>query len=157
MVKMGGISLGSLNETWIESSVRAVEHPRSSLQNDLALLQLTKPLATYLPNVLPICLPHKDMNFDEGISYVSGWGQLSEGNQLNLNLMAKFMHRLWCVFVDDFSVSDTLQFVGLPIVNNTECSKAYKPLNLPIDQQCICAGYPEGFMDSCKVLPTADQ
>lgn len=47
--------------------------------------------------------------------------------------------------------SNILQFVGLPIVNNSECSKVYRPYNLPIDRQCICSGYPEGIKDSCQV------
>lgn len=76
---MGGIILNSSTENWLESSVRAVEYPRSSLQYDLALLQLTAPLPNYLPNALPICLPEKNMSFDGAFSYMSGWGQLSEG------------------------------------------------------------------------------
>ena len=147
---MGGINLNSSAEKWIERGVRAVEHPRSSSQYDLALLQLTEPLTDYLPNLLPICLPEKETSFDGAFSYSSGWGQLSEGIILKHQAIVTAA-QIYIIAVD-FSGSEILQFVGLPIVSNSECSKAYQSYdNLPIDRQCICAGYPEGGKDSCKV------
>lgn len=60
-------------------------------------------------------------------------------------------------WADEFSespISTRLQYVGVPIINNTECQKIYQPINKQIDRQSICAGYAEGLKDSCEVSNT---
>lgn len=78
---MGGIDFASVEDKWIESRVQVIQHPQFNIQtqqNDIALLKLLTPLVAYQSNVLPICLPDKDMEFDGAQSFVSGWGRLGE-------------------------------------------------------------------------------
>lgn len=41
--------------------------------------------------------------------------------------------------------------VQVPITNNEECKKSYANDVNVIDSRVICAGYPEGGKDSCRV------
>ena len=56
-----------------------------------------------------------------------------------------------CNFADS-PTPTKLQYVGVPIINNTECERIYKPVNRFIDHYSICAGYPMGLKDSCEVI-----
>ena len=81
LVRMGGIDFASVEDKWTESRVQIYQHPLFNIQtqqNDLALLKLSTPIVAYQSNVLPICLPGKDMDFDGDMSFVSGWGRLGE-------------------------------------------------------------------------------
>jgi len=42
--------------------------------------------------------------------------------------------------------------VQIPISNITECKQVYSNYKSLIDDRVICAGYPEGGKDSCRVL-----
>ncbi|XP_046446264.1 transmembrane protease serine 9-like isoform X3 [Daphnia pulex] len=131
LVRMGGIDFASVEDKWIESRVQPVQHPQFNIHtqaNDIALLKLLTPLVAYQSSTLPICLPDKDMEFDGDQSFVSGWGRLGEKSP----------------------ISTRLQYVGVPIINNTECQKIYQSIHKKIDRQSICAGYPEGLKDSCE-------
>ncbi|XP_057370017.1 serine proteinase stubble-like isoform X2 [Daphnia carinata] len=131
LVRMGGIDFASVEDKWIESRVQLFPHPQFNIQtqqNDIALLKLLTPLVAYQSSTLPICLPDKDMEFDGAQSFVSGWGKLGEKSP----------------------ISTRLQYVGVPIINNTECQKIYQPIHKQIDRQSICAGYAEGLKDSCE-------
>jgi len=51
----------------------------------------------------------------------------------------------------------TLMEVQVPITNTEQCKKAYT--NEPaavIDDRVLCAGYPEGGKDSCRVIDLFD-
>lgn len=48
-------------------------------------------------------------------------------------------------------VSTKLQYVEIPIINNTECQTIYKKINKLIDKDLMCAGYSIGLKDSCEV------
>ncbi|KAI9564834.1 hypothetical protein GHT06_008575 [Daphnia sinensis] len=131
LVRLGGIDFASVEDKWTESRVQLFPHPQFNIQtqqNDIALLKLLTPLVAYQSTMLPICLPDKDMEFDGAQSFVSGWGRLGEKSP----------------------ISTRLQYVGVPIINNTECQKIYQPINKQIDRQSICAGYAEGLKDSCE-------
>lgn len=131
LVRLGGIDFASVEDKWMESRVQLFPHPQFNIQtqqNDIALLKLLTPLVAYQSSMLPICLPDKDMEFDGAQSFVSGWGRLGEKSP----------------------ISTRLQYVGVPIINNTECQKIYQPINKQIDRQSICAGYAEGLKDSCE-------
>lgn len=54
-------------------------------------------------------------------------------------------------FYIESPISTRLQYVGVPIINNTECEKIYQTIHKKIDRQSICAGYAEGLKDSCEV------
>jgi len=131
LVKYGGLDFASIEDKFYESKVLSFPHPKFSMKTqkfDIALLKLLTPVE-YQFNVLPICLPDKDMIFDEEQSIVAGWGKLAEKGL----------------------VTTKLQYVGIPIINNTECQTIYKRINKLIDQDLMCAGYDIGQKDSCEV------
>jgi len=130
LVKYGGLDFASIEDKFYESKVLSFPHPKFSMKTqkfDIALLKLLTPVE-YQFNVLPICLPDKDMIFDEEQSIVAGWGKLAEKGL----------------------VTTKLQYVGIPIINNTECQTIYKRINKLIDQDLMCAGYDIGQKDSCE-------
>lgn len=47
--------------------------------------------------------------------------------------------------------SDILQYVAVPVINNTECQQMYSTLRGMIQANQICAGYPFGQKDACEV------
>lgn len=55
------------------------------------------------------------------------------------------------ISVSEGFVSTKLQYVEIPIMNNTECQTIYKRINKLIDKDLMCAGYPIGMKDSCEV------
>ena len=85
LVKYGGIDFASIDDKFYESKVLSFQHPKFSVQNqqyDIALLKLLSPVS-YQFNVLPICLPDKEMAFEYDQSIVAGWGKLSESMFIN--------------------------------------------------------------------------
>ena len=72
---MGSNSIRTfMKENWMAKGVlRTVTLPNPSSQYDMALLELEEPLKTYLPNMIPICLPSSNTNFDGEFAYASGW------------------------------------------------------------------------------------
>jgi len=130
LVKYGGLDFASIKDRFYESRVLSFPHPKFSLKTqkfDVALLKLLTP-AEYQFNVLPICLPDRGMVFDHDQSIVAGWGKLAEKG----------------------FVSTKLQYVEIPIINNTECQTIYKKINKLIDKDLMCAGYSIGLKDSCE-------
>ena len=54
-------------------------------------------------------------------------------------------------FLSEGFATSKLQYVEIPIINNTECQTIYKKINKHIDKDLMCAGYPIGLKDSCEV------
>ncbi|KAK1170015.1 coagulation factor VII-like, partial [Acipenser oxyrinchus oxyrinchus] len=98
------------------------------IDNDIALLKL-KTAITYNDYVMPICLPDWHLAVHElasiKFSTVSGWGQYS----------------------DNGPTSDYLQRLEVPRIKTQDC-KARS--NMIITDNMFCAGYIEGWRDSCK-------
>ncbi|XP_069162462.1 transmembrane protease serine 9-like [Procambarus clarkii] len=94
------------------------------LDSDIAILHLASPL-TFNNNVAPIALPEQG-HTATGDSIVTGWGTTSEGG----------------------STPDVLQKVTIPIVTDAECRDDYGASEI-LDSM-ICAGVPEGGVDSCQ-------
>ena len=92
--------------------------------NDIALLKIESPLS-WDDYVQPIALPSQGQS-SSGDSLISGWGTLSSGGQ----------------------TPSELQKVVIPIVSDDECRDAYG--DLQIADSMICAGVPEGGIDSCQ-------
>lgn len=44
--------------------------------------------------------------------------------------------------------------VDVPIIKMSQCKQSYSDNKKPIVKEHICAGYPEGGKDSCKVVTT---
>nr|XP_016851673.1 PREDICTED: serine protease 27 [Anolis carolinensis] len=103
---------------------------------DIALVQLSRKVQySYL--ILPICLPDASLKFPPGkVCWVTGWGNLRH----SVNLPSP----------------QTLQKVKVPIIDSKKCAELYRKnmgdgLNPRIIQDdMICAGYPEGRRDACK-------
>ena len=111
-----------------------VIHPKfdpKTFEYDLALLKFYEPIE-FTSNVIPICTPEADQDFDGKTAWVTGWGRLSKGGK----------------------IPSILQEVSLPIINNDRCERrfleaGYK-LHIPY-YTFICAGYKKGGKDSCEV------
>ena len=54
---------------------------------DIGLLQLDKPIK-FQANMMPICLPQDDNNFEGKLAWVTGWGKLGK----ICNLIGSFIH-----------------------------------------------------------------
>ncbi|XP_052394623.1 tryptase-like [Carassius gibelio] len=110
-----------------------INHPNfniSNADNDIALVQLSSSV-TFSDYIKPVCLAAAGSVFGGGTeSWVTGWGYLqSNGTQL----------------------SNTLQQVMIPVVNNSACAKAYEGVNISITSNMICAGLlNQGGKDSCQ-------
>lgn len=114
----------------IDKIVRNDEMPydSSSLDNDFLILKLKTPL-TFNSNVKPACLPESSFAPNPGrMCFVSGWGKVAYGPG---------------------SLPETLQWVNVPLVSNSECSTKYQGVNRITDSM-LCAGYNEGGKDSCQ-------
>lgn len=56
-------------------------HPQfdeRTFEYDLALLRFYEPVA-FQPNIIPVCVPDSDENFNGQTAFVTGWGRLYEG------------------------------------------------------------------------------
>uniref|UniRef100_A0A8D2LD98 Ovochymase-2 n=1 Tax=Varanus komodoensis TaxID=61221 RepID=A0A8D2LD98_VARKO len=134
IVTAGEYSLGTMDDEEQNIPVsKIIVHPAFDrfgyMDSDIALLYLNHRIK-YGNEVQPICLPHKGELFEAGtLCVVSGWGRVSEAGAL----------------------SDVLQEVELPIIDDVTCSDLLKALNLPpIQSSMLCAGFPDGGKDACK-------
>ncbi|XP_071043649.1 trypsin-1-like [Parasteatoda tepidariorum] len=103
-------------------------NPMTGLKNDIALLRLMSPMNMEEAEglITGVCLPSRDMaDNTTGIGTVTGWGTTSQGGKL----------------------SETLQAVDIPILNDTVCQEVYGDL---YENTMLCAGYEEGGRDSCQ-------
>ncbi|XP_053550127.1 serine protease 27-like [Bombina bombina] len=103
---------------------------------DLALLELKSPV-TLNNYILPICVPPSDLYFPSGkMCWVTGWGD----TQTDVQLTPPY----------------TLQEVEVPLINASTCNNMYSitfgfdPSIKLIEDDMVCAGYPEGQKDSCQ-------
>ncbi|XP_035171335.1 ovochymase-1 isoform X2 [Oxyura jamaicensis] len=97
---------------------------------DVAVLRLQHP-ALFGDEVQPICLPHRDEDFEVGMLCVtSGWGKVSEGAG---------------------ALAPVLQEVELPLIDSPTCSALLRAMDLPpVQGSMLCAGFPDGGRDACK-------
>lgn len=98
---------------------------------DVAILKLDKPVK-YTDNVLPVCLPGKDIKFENMIGTVTGFGKTDP------SLSNRYGTRL-------------LQKVDVPIIENNECERWHRTrgIDLKIFPEMMCAGYEDGLKDAC--------
>uniref|UniRef100_H2ZV68 coagulation factor Xa n=1 Tax=Latimeria chalumnae TaxID=7897 RepID=H2ZV68_LATCH len=106
-------------------------HPKfvkKTYDNDIALLKLKDPIK-FTKNVIPICLPDKELAenvlMNEPLGTVSGFGRVQErGRQ-----------------------ASKLQSLSIPYVDRNECVES---TNLDITQNMFCAGYSNKHKDACQ-------
>ncbi|XP_055344001.1 transmembrane protease serine 9-like [Paramacrobiotus metropolitanus] len=122
------------------------DDPQNSYNNDIAMLQLAKPLK-FDQYTQPICLPatHPDNrtrwgNVDKArgnkrVVFAAGWGVLKEHQDS-----------------DDPSRmgagTDQLQQVAIDLYDNSECKRRLS--NYVFTEKMICCGIPEGGKDACQ-------
>jgi len=51
-----------------------------------------------------------------------------------------------------FPPTTALMEVQVPMTRTAECKQAYSKQTAVIDDRVLCAGYPEGGKDSCRVI-----
>lgn len=109
---------------------RYTMHPRynsRTFENDVSLIFLTTPLDLSVPSAKAIALPAFEQQTAAGTPLVvSGWGTTSSGG----------------------SISDLLRKVTVPAVSDADCDVSYGAGS--IFPSMICAGVPQGGVDSCQ-------
>ncbi|XP_068779241.1 serine protease 33-like [Struthio camelus] len=118
---------------------RLLPHPAyagEATSGDIALAQLVRPV-TFSATILPVCLPGPALRFAPGTRCVAtGWGDIKEG--------------------EDLPSPRRLQKLEVPIMAQATCRRLYgidMGRGLPprrIQDDMMCAGYPEGLKDTCK-------
>uniref|UniRef100_A0A6Q2YS89 Transmembrane serine protease 15 n=1 Tax=Esox lucius TaxID=8010 RepID=A0A6Q2YS89_ESOLU len=95
---------------------------------DIAMMHLQTNV-TFTEYIQPICLPRSDQQFEAGRKcFIAGWGREAEQGES--------------------AVSNVLQQATLPLLSQSECQKLLPEYN--ITARMLCAGYPEGGVDSCQ-------
>jgi len=100
------------------------DYDRSAYHDDIALLKLSEE-AVCNRLVNSICLHEEQQQLPDNV-WVTGWGTLEYGGFR----------------------PDALMEVSIPLVTNEQCQAAYTYST--IDDGMICAGAPEGGLDSCQ-------
>jgi secreted trypsin-like serine protease len=96
--------------------------------DDIAILKLKTPL-TFDNDTNSACLPEPTFSpEDKELGFVSGWGRYSTRSL----------------------VSDTLRYVPIPLVKNTDCVSWAPQYESILKDTMVCAGTPAGGVDSCK-------
>ncbi|XP_059206892.1 enteropeptidase [Centropristis striata] len=102
------------------------KYNRQTKQADIAMMHLQEPIS-FTQWVQPLCLPAEGHDITTGTKcFIAGWGREAE----------------------EGSLPDVLQEAQVPVVDSSQCQ-----LQLPeydITSSMLCAGYPEGGIDSCK-------
>ncbi|KAJ8390627.1 hypothetical protein AAFF_G00102330 [Aldrovandia affinis] len=99
---------------------------RRTKDGDIAMMHLDTP-ANLTDYIQPICLPDKDEQFESGRKcFIAGWGTVAEQG----------------------SVANVLQEAAVPLVSHALCQEQLPEYN--ITSRMVCAGYPEGGVDSCQ-------
>nr|XP_019962453.1 PREDICTED: enteropeptidase [Paralichthys olivaceus] len=99
---------------------------RRSKQADIAMMHLEQPI-NFTQLIQPLCLPAEGQNVKPGKHcFIAGWGRDAEQG----------------------SLPDVLQEATVPLVAHDQCKRQLPEYN--ITSSMLCAGFPEGGVDSCK-------
>jgi len=94
--------------------------------DDIALMQLEKPVDITSTEVRSACLPDQNEDFENQVCTVTGWGSLREdGNS------PRYLHK-----------------VDIPVISNSMCNY-YLGRNM-VTSTNLCAGYRQGGKDACQ-------
>ncbi|KAL4985249.1 trypsin-like cysteine/serine peptidase domain-containing protein [Aspergillus falconensis] len=103
------------------------EYNANTVDNDISILELAEELQ-FGSGIRAIDLPSSSSLPSEGtIGTATGWGALTEGG----------------------NVSPNLQYVEVPVVSKSTCSRDYSGFN-EITDSMFCAGEEEGGKDGCQ-------
>uniref|UniRef100_A0A667XU66 Transmembrane serine protease 15 n=1 Tax=Myripristis murdjan TaxID=586833 RepID=A0A667XU66_9TELE len=99
---------------------------RQTKQADVAMMHLQTPVH-FSDYVQPVCLPRDNQQFEAGRKcFIAGWGAEAEQGPS----------------------ADVLQEAQVPLVPQVQCQLQLPEYN--ITSSMLCAGYPEGGIDSCQ-------
>uniref|UniRef100_A0A3Q2EAE8 Transmembrane serine protease 15 n=1 Tax=Cyprinodon variegatus TaxID=28743 RepID=A0A3Q2EAE8_CYPVA len=111
---------------YVDQIIIHKEYNRLSKHADIAMMHLQQPI-NFTQWVQPVCLPAEGQSFTAGKKcFIAGWGRDAEGG----------------------SPADVLQEAQLPLINQDQCQEFLPEYN--ITSSMLCAGYPEGGVDSCQ-------
>ncbi|KAG8035020.1 hypothetical protein G9C98_005442 [Cotesia typhae] len=105
------------------------EYDAASFANDLAILELEKPVE-FDAHIVPICMPDDNTDYVGRMATVTGWGRVKYNG----------------------GVPSILQEVQVPIMENSVCQEMFRTAGhskLILDS-FLCAGYANGQKDSCE-------
>uniref|UniRef100_A0A669C1Y2 Transmembrane serine protease 15 n=1 Tax=Oreochromis niloticus TaxID=8128 RepID=A0A669C1Y2_ORENI len=101
------------------------QYNRRTKQADIAMMHLQQPI-NFTQWVQPVCLPPEGQNFTAGRKcFIAGWGRDTDG-----------------------SLPNVLQEAKIPLVDQNLCQQQLPEYT--ITSSMLCAGYPEGGVDSCQ-------
>ena len=129
-VVVGDTDLGSADQPFsltigVKTIIRHEDNTYSSLQNDIALLELEEEVDLLShPHIKPACLPAQDKVYTGQDAVVSGWGTLTSGGPSTSALME----------------------VGVTIYANDNCGAVTDAMT----EDMLCAGVDEGGKDACQ-------
>ncbi|AWO99724.1 putative enteropeptidase-like [Scophthalmus maximus] len=99
---------------------------RRSKEADIAMMHLQKPI-NFTQTIQPLCLPAEGQEVTAGgRCFIAGWGRDAEQG----------------------SLPDVLQEAEVPLVVQDQCQRQLPEFT--ITSSMLCAGYPEGGVDSCQ-------
>ncbi|XP_035809077.1 enteropeptidase-like isoform X2 [Amphiprion ocellaris] len=102
------------------------KYDRITKQADIAMMHLQQPIS-FTDWVQPVCLAAEGQSFTAGRKcFIAGWGRQTEGGP----------------------TPDILQEAQVPLVDQNQCQQQLPEYS--ITSSMLCAGYPEGGVDSCK-------
>uniref|UniRef100_A0A8C3TBP9 Peptidase S1 domain-containing protein n=1 Tax=Chelydra serpentina TaxID=8475 RepID=A0A8C3TBP9_CHESE len=141
-VNLGEYQLQNPSESLVSFPIKEIyRHPSYTdigSSGDIALVELETPVS-FNSVIRPVCLPASSVEFPTGMAcWVTGWGDTQYGGSL--------------------TAPKTLQEVQVPLIDRDACNSLFNtgsytddPQGIdPIQQDMICAGYPEGEKDSCQ-------
>uniref|UniRef100_A0A8C8STT1 Peptidase S1 domain-containing protein n=1 Tax=Pelusios castaneus TaxID=367368 RepID=A0A8C8STT1_9SAUR len=125
----------------VEKIFRIYKHPFYNiytLDYDVALLELATSVR-FTSAIKPICLPDNSHVFREGARcFITGWGATKEGGMAQGHGLCLAGHSRPC----------TLSTVApLNVIGEQACKKFYP---IQISSRMVCAGFPQGAIDSCS-------
>ncbi|KAM9332726.1 enteropeptidase [Pholidichthys leucotaenia] len=101
------------------------QYDRRTKQADIAMMHLNQPIS-FSQRVQPVCLPAEGQSIATGTKcFISGWGEDENGY-----------------------LPDILQEAQVPLVDQHQCQ--FQLPEYTITSSMLCAGYPEGGVDSCQ-------
>ncbi|CAH1710302.1 venom protease [Aphis gossypii] len=113
---------------------RVITHEKYNAQeftNDIALLKLENNVR-FNQFIQPICLPilshHRANKLVKSVPFVAGWGATSFRGPS----------------------STTLMEIQIPVLDNSECKRAFANKKAIIDDRVMCAGFLTGGKDACQ-------
>ncbi|XP_023233218.1 plasminogen-like [Centruroides sculpturatus] len=108
------------------------EYEALSYKNDIALLELSHPVA-FRKHIIPVCLPKFEDNYTGEMATVTGWGRTDFKKKL---------------------IPNVLQKVKVEVLDSEECQKWLEKAGRKetVFNTMVCAGYKDGGKDSCQFL-----